>query len=90
MGYTAGKFHEDGKPKYRNPFRSWEDRFEDSVQEPRSQEGGVAVFDNEEKVAILALLRAMLKFSPEERITAKQVLQSERMIKWALPEYEKI
>lgn len=28
------KFTEDGKPMNRNPFRSWDDRFKDSVQQP--------------------------------------------------------
>lgn len=83
-------FHENGEPKYRKPFRSWEDRFEDSVQEPQTQEAGMAVFDVEEKLAIFELLQAMLRFRPEERITARQVLEFEWMAKWALPEYEKI
>lgn len=66
------------------------DRFEDSVQEPRSQEAGISMFDVEESDATYELLQAMLRFRPKDRITAHQVLQSEWMIKWALPEYEKI
>ncbi|EED16447.1 srpk, putative [Talaromyces stipitatus ATCC 10500] len=83
------RFHDDGKPKYRNPFRSWEDRFEDSVQEPR-KEAGISAFDEEEKNALFSLLWEMLKFRPEERLTAHKVLQSDWMVKWALPEYDKI
>ncbi|RDH36287.1 kinase-like domain-containing protein [Aspergillus welwitschiae] len=69
-------FTEDGRPIKRNPYRSWGDRFEDSVQQPR-QEVGMPLFDAEERDAIL-------------EITTKQILESEWMVKWALPEYEKV
>lgn len=83
------KFTEDGTPINHMSYRSWEDRFEDSVQEPR-RESGMPPFDAAEKDAISAMLRSMLSFKPEDRPTAKQVLESEWMVKWALPEYEKI
>jgi serine/threonine-protein kinase SRPK3 len=83
------QFTEDGMPMNRNPFRSWGDRFEDSVQQPR-RDSGITSFDPTERDALFEMLRSMLSFRPENRPTAKQVLESEWMVKWALPEYEKI
>ncbi|KAL4820401.1 kinase-like protein [Aspergillus spinulosporus] len=83
------KFTEDGKPINRNPYRSWEDRFEDSVQQPR-RDSGMPPFDANERDAIFDVLRPMLSFRPENRPTTRQVLESEWMVRWALPEYGKI
>lgn len=83
------KFFEDGKPMNRNPFRSWDDRFEDSVQQPR-RDSGMPLFDARERNAVFDMLRLMLSFRPENRPTTQQILQSEWMVKWALPEYGKI
>lgn len=46
--------------------------------------------ESEEQDALLAMLRSMLCFQPENRPSAQQVLESEWMVNWALPEYEKI
>ncbi|ODM16932.1 hypothetical protein SI65_07897 [Aspergillus cristatus] len=70
------RFTEDGTPINRNPFRSWANRFEDSIQEPR-RECGMPPIDQVEQDAISAMLRSMLSFRPEHRPTAKQVLESE-------------
>ncbi|KAI9933648.1 hypothetical protein MW887_008121 [Aspergillus wentii] len=83
------KFNEDGAPINRSYFLSWEDRFEGFVQKAR-QKQGMQAFDPKERDAISAMLRSMLSFRPEDRPTAKKVLQFEWMVKWALPEYEKI
>ncbi|RAH43562.1 uncharacterized protein BO95DRAFT_393856 [Aspergillus brunneoviolaceus CBS 621.78] len=83
------KFTEDGRPINRSPFRSRSDRFEDSVQQPRRQEG-MPVLGDDERDAIFDMLRPMLAFRPEERCTTKQTLESEWMVKWALPAYEQI
>ncbi|RAL12027.1 kinase-like protein [Aspergillus homomorphus CBS 101889] len=83
------KFIEDGVPINRNHFRSWKDRFEDSVQQPR-QECGMSLFDATERDAIFDMLRPMFSFRPEDRSTTQQILKSEWMAKWALPEYERI
>jgi serine/threonine protein kinase len=83
------KFTEDAKPLKRNYFRSWEDRFEDSVHQPR-RDSGIPSFDAREKEAFFDMLRPMLSFRPENRPTTKQILESEWMVKWALPEYGKI
>ncbi|KAJ5405310.1 hypothetical protein N7465_006594 [Penicillium sp. CMV-2018d] len=85
------KFTKDGKPINRayNDARSWDDRFKDSVEKPR-RDKGMPSFDAKEKDAIFDMLRPMLSFRPEDRPTTKQILESEWMVKWALPEYGKI
>lgn len=82
------KFDEDGKPINRGSSRSWEDRFEDSVQQPRRAEG-MQLFEPTERDALFSMLRSMLAFRPEDRPSPKEVLASEWMVKWALPECEK-
>lgn len=83
------RFTEDGKPINRKPYRSWEDRFEDSVQKPRQAEG-MPPIESAERDAIFSMLRSMLSFKPESRPSARQILGFEWMMKWALPEYDKI
>ncbi|CEO58553.1 Putative Complex: human SRPK2 bound unphosphorylated (Precursor) [Penicillium brasilianum] len=77
------KFSEDGKPINREYFRSWDDRFEDSVQQPR-QDSGMPMFDTRERDAIFDMLRPMLSFRPENRPTTKQILESEWMVDWEI------
>ncbi|CAG8892897.1 unnamed protein product [Penicillium egyptiacum] len=86
-----GRFMEDGKPINRDgdPHRSWEARFEQDMQEPR-QRKGMPRIEIAERDAIFKMLKSMLKFRPEDRSTAKKILECEWMVKWALPEYEKI
>ncbi|KAI9690186.1 MAG: hypothetical protein M1822_009147 [Bathelium mastoideum] len=67
------------------PRRCWEERFEFAIQKPR-REFGLAEITGEEKAALSALLEPMLAFKPEDRPSAREILQSEWMIKWALPE----
>jgi hypothetical protein len=43
-----------------------------------------------ERDAIFKMLKSTLKFRPENLFTAKQIIDCEWMVKWALPEYEKI
>lgn len=62
-----------------------EDRFECSIQRPREKCGMEAVSD-QEKLALLSMLRAMLAFIPENRSTAVNLLTCEWMTKWALPD----
>ncbi|KAJ5737796.1 uncharacterized protein N7483_002921 [Penicillium malachiteum] len=61
--------------------------FEEAVQEWRRKQG--SEIEEEEKVAFLDLMRRMLVYRPERRPTADEVLRSEWMLKWALPEYER-
>lgn len=67
----------------RYKFSSLEDRFEKDVQECRERHG-MFTFDTKEKMALLAMLRPMLAFRPENRSTANQVLQSDWMQNWGL------
>ncbi|KAB8254664.1 kinase-like domain-containing protein [Aspergillus pseudonomiae] len=76
-----------GRPKSVN--QSWEDHFETSVQRPRIEEG-MPPLESRERDALLSMLRSMLSFRTEDRPSAQQVLESEWMVKWALPEFEKI
>lgn len=53
------------------------------------EECGVDVFDKPEQEAFLDLIRKMLVFDPQTRITVDEVLQSEWMVKWVMPEVER-
>lgn len=65
--------------------RSLDVRFEDSIQLPR-RNCGMELVGDQEKIALLRMLRAMLAFSPGERPTASSLLECEWMVKWALPD----
>ncbi|KAE8312104.1 kinase-like domain-containing protein [Aspergillus transmontanensis] len=72
--------------KYQN--RSLEGHFEKTVQQARI-EARMPSLESDEQDALLSMLRSMLCFQPEHRPSARQVLESEWMVNWALPEYEK-
>ncbi|RHZ59771.1 hypothetical protein CDV55_105607 [Aspergillus turcosus] len=83
-------FDDDGRPvEGRHVWPSIDKAFEEGVQKYRRKSGRVDEFDREEMAAILDLMRRMLAFRPEERPTAEEVLKSEWMVKWVLPEYNK-
>ncbi|KAL6709556.1 hypothetical protein ACN47E_001491 [Coniothyrium glycines] len=65
-----------------------EDAFEAFVQKYRRKRTATGVFGEEETQAILDLMRSMLRFRPEERMTIEQVLASKWMVEWALPALE--
>ncbi|KAH1287204.1 hypothetical protein KXV81_006667 [Aspergillus fumigatus] len=79
-------FNEDGERKIEAHSRPLEQRFDDSVRQPR-EEFRMDEVDETEKVALLSMLKAMRAFNPEERPTAQEVLNCEWMQKWALPEF---
>ncbi|PWY84060.1 kinase-like protein [Aspergillus eucalypticola CBS 122712] len=58
--------------------RSWEDRFEKHMQQSRIREG-MPPFESRERDAFISMLRSMLRFRPEDRPSAQQVLESEWM-----------
>lgn len=58
-----------------------------SVQKWRRKVGDE--FDENEKAAFLDFMRRMLSFGPEDRLTVEEVLKSEWMVKWALPDHER-
>ncbi|KAI0186558.1 kinase-like domain-containing protein [Xylaria flabelliformis] len=66
---------------------SWDRTFEQWVQKPR-QSCDMDVINEEEKVALLDLLKWMLAWRPEGRPNAEDVLNTTWMKKWALPAYE--
>ncbi|KAE8352185.1 kinase-like domain-containing protein [Aspergillus coremiiformis] len=82
-------FNEDGSRHHGAYRRPWAQRFEDSVQKPR-QESNMPEVGQEEKLALFAMLKAMLDFQPKERPTAREVMECEWMRTWALPELLKI
>lgn len=65
-----------------------EDAFEQFVQKYRRKREEAGTFDESETRAILELMRGMLKFRPEDRLTIDEVLKSDWMAKWALPQLE--
>jgi serine/threonine protein kinase len=69
-----------------NLWPTLEESFEIGVQKWRRSVGGE--IEENEKAAFLDLMRRMLSFRPEERPTAEEVLMSEWMVNWALPDYE--
>ncbi|KAJ5375026.1 kinase-like domain-containing protein [Penicillium concentricum] len=82
-------FNEDWERKIEAHSRPLEQRFNDSVRQPR-QEFRMDELDEIEKVALLSMLKAMLAFDPEERPTAQEVLNCEWIQKWALPELSQV
>ncbi|KAJ4419498.1 hypothetical protein N0V82_004943 [Gnomoniopsis sp. IMI 355080] len=72
----------------REAWPSLEDAFEEFVQEERRNREEAGTFDERETRAILELMRGMLKFRPEERLTVDEVLKSDWMVNWALPQLE--
>ena len=81
------KFTEDGHPhEGRQPW-TFEQRFEDSIQAPR-RDMGMATMDDEERDALFKMILWMLRYRPEERPSAEQVLNTSWMRNWGLPAYE--
>ncbi|KAK7702445.1 hypothetical protein SLS64_009737 [Diaporthe eres] len=72
----------------RETWPDLEDAFEEFVQKYRRKREAAGTFEEQETRAILELMRGMLRFRPEERLTIDEVLKSEWMVKWALPQLE--
>ncbi|KAF5576745.1 kinase domain-containing protein [Fusarium pseudoanthophilum] len=72
---------EDGKRK--GGIETWplQKRFDLDIQRETKAEK----LDDQESRAFLDMVKGMLRFRPEERLTADQVLRSEWMRVWALP-----
>ncbi|KAI1905540.1 hypothetical protein LOZ12_006743 [Ophidiomyces ophidiicola] len=66
-----------------------EEAFQEGVQKYRQQKPHMGVFGTDEKAAVLDLIRRMLVFKPEKRLTIEEVLETEWMVKWALPAFER-
>ena len=63
--------------------------FEEFIQKYRRKRPKVGMFGDNEREAILDLMRRMLAFKPGERPTADDVLKSEWMKKWVLLDVER-
>ena len=82
-------FETDGRPKEgREVWGPLEKTFEDTVQRYR-REGDHGVYGTEEQKAILDLMRCMLALKPEDRPSAQDVMESEWMVRWGLPDLER-
>lgn len=84
MECARKRFTEDAKRRSQGTGRSLVNRFVDSIQEPREEFAMEGVGETE-KIALLAIFQAMLAFRPSERATTKEIIESEWMLKWALP-----
>ncbi|DAA74230.1 TPA_exp: Uncharacterized protein A8136_3728 [Trichophyton benhamiae CBS 112371] len=83
-------FDEGGQPNEgRFVYPSLEHQFERFIQK-RRQGDRMGEFDAEEARALLDMIRPMLAFKPEQRATIEMVLASDWMIKWGLPEFQKL
>ncbi|KAL2752853.1 hypothetical protein ACRALDRAFT_1058617 [Sodiomyces alcalophilus JCM 7366] len=83
-------FHEGNRPRAnREAWPTLDVAFEEFIQKYRRKWPEVGVFGDDEAAAILDLMRRMLAFRPEERPTAEEVLRSEWMTKWVLPDVER-
>ncbi|KAK5625837.1 hypothetical protein RRF57_001553 [Xylaria bambusicola] len=56
----------------------WNERLELCIQQPRREAGFDTISENE-WISLLAVLQSMMHFEPEQRVTAKQLLQSHWM-----------
>ncbi|KAK5632765.1 hypothetical protein RRF57_008479 [Xylaria bambusicola] len=56
------------------------------VEERERKQEKLGAFGEDERRAFLALIRGMLRFNPKERFTLEEVMGSEWMVRWALPE----
>ena len=65
-----------------------EEAFEEFVQKYRRKQEAAGTLGEEETSAILHFMRHMLKFRPHERMTIEEVLRSEWIAKWAMPQLE--
>lgn len=82
-------FDGNGKPKEgRGVWPPIKEAFEEGVQKYRRMDK-IGEFDREEASAILDLMCRMLAFRPEGRPTAEEVLNSEWMMRWALPCFQR-
>ncbi|KAF6828691.1 protein kinase domain-containing protein [Colletotrichum plurivorum] len=82
------RFRENGKPKEGRELWTFEQRFHDAIQEPRRRRGLEAMGDAE-RDALFEMIRGMLVFKPGGRLSAEEVLRSDWMRTYAIPEAEK-
>ncbi|KAL2757740.1 hypothetical protein ACRALDRAFT_2132401 [Sodiomyces alcalophilus JCM 7366] len=81
------RFIANGTPKEGREVWTFNGRFEDAIQAPRRRRG-TEVMCEEERDALFEMIRGMLVFRPRDRLSASQVLGTQWMRKWAIPEAE--
>jgi len=83
------RFTEDGHPRGDGTVLAMEYQYEDSIQEPRRQDGREPLAKAELE-AFVGMIRQMLVYEPENRGTVQDVLRTEWMTSWAIPAYERM
>ncbi|KAL3488151.1 kinase-like domain-containing protein [Aspergillus germanicus] len=80
-------FDDEGRPtRDRWVWPSIEQASEDGMQKYRRKHD-IGESSSEETIAIFHLMRRMLAFRPEDRPSVEEVLKSEWMVKWVMPDY---
>ncbi|KAF6793394.1 protein kinase domain-containing protein [Colletotrichum sojae] len=79
------QFSENGKPREGREVWTFDQRFHDAIQEPRRRRGLEAMSDPE-RDALFEMIRGMLVFKPGGRLRAEEVLRSDWMRTYAIPE----
>lgn len=83
-------FTENGEPVQPDgPTWTLDRQFEKGIQESRGRRK-METMGSDEKVALLAMLRQMLVFRPEQRCNIDEVLGSEWVTRYAMPDYEEM
>lgn len=86
-------FDEDGRKNvkealqqwYGNSASDWNQRFAESIQQPRERRR-FDTFSAEEKDAFCSMMRSMLVLEPSQRATIEDIVACEWMQRWGLPE----
>ncbi|TQV90313.1 protein kinase domain-containing protein [Cordyceps javanica] len=82
-------FKSDGTPIESQRTPSWSSRFERDIQGPRREKNMGGSLDIEEAQAFTFMLRSMLAYQPADRPTAEEILNTEWMRKYALPDLQR-
>lgn len=91
MGCALRGLH-GGWPAYRvdnDPVYTFDYQFDHDIQEGRRRYK-METMDSAEKEALLAMLRPMLAYRPEQRCSVNEVLELEWMTRYAMPDYERM
>uniref|UniRef100_A0A1Y1LLJ3 Protein kinase domain-containing protein n=1 Tax=Photinus pyralis TaxID=7054 RepID=A0A1Y1LLJ3_PHOPY len=83
-------FTEDGQLiRVDDPVHTFDYQFENDIQRVR-RKCKMETMDSAEKEALLAMLRPMLAYRPEQRCSVNEVLGSGWMTRYAMPDYERM
>ncbi|ATY66322.1 kinase domain [Cordyceps militaris] len=87
----VGAFTEDGQPirTTEDPVRTFDYQFEYGMQSTRKSLK-METASLAEKEALLAIMRPMLAYRPEERCDVGEILNSEWMTRYAMPDYKRM